>query len=226
MSDMKKSLVKKLSEVMKQVKYIEKKGYNKFHKYKYATESDVAEKVREVLAEQNVLMMPSLINHTSRNHTTAAGKTEYIVTVDMEFHFYDGDSGEQLTFRMSGEGQDSGDKAMYKAVTGAQKYALMKVFMIPTGDDPEADDTVDERNDNSSSNQNQNSQPTNAVLASEKQLNFINKLLKDVSKAKSISEAEAYKILKNHMKKDMEWFTAEDASEAIQLLSNSLKKGA
>jgi hypothetical protein len=145
--DNKISLVKKLSEVMKQVKYIEKKGFNKFHGYKYATESDVAEKVREVLAEQNVMLIPNLVKHSMREHTNAKGKTEYIVAVDMEFKFYDGDSGEELTFHMSGEGQDAGDKGIYKAITGAQKYALMKVFMIPTGDDPEADNSVDERNE-------------------------------------------------------------------------------
>ena len=42
--------------------------------------------------------------------------------------------------------EDAGDKGIYKAIAGAQKYALMKVFMIPTGDDPEADEGVDERN--------------------------------------------------------------------------------
>jgi hypothetical protein len=47
---------------------------------------------------------------------------------------------------MIGEGQDAGDKGPYKAMTGAQKYALMKTFMIPTGDDPEADEDVDKRN--------------------------------------------------------------------------------
>ena len=41
------NLVSKLAEVMKQVKYIQKTGYNSFHKYKYATESDVTEAVRE-----------------------------------------------------------------------------------------------------------------------------------------------------------------------------------
>ncbi|MFT8319303.1 MAG: ERF family protein [Bacillus sp. (in: firmicutes)] len=225
MSETNKSLVKKLSEVMRQVKYIEKKGFNKFHKYKYATESDVAEKVREVLADQNVMMVPNLLNHTTREHTTAAGKTEYIVSVDMEFNFYDGDSGEHIAFRMSGDGQDAGDKAIYKAITGAQKYALMKVFMIPTGDDPEADSGTDDKNESPNSNNNQ-SPSKNAPMASDKQLNFVNKLLKDVSTAKNITEDEAYKTLKKHMKKDMEWFTADDASDAIQLLSNSLKKGA
>ena len=151
---------------MKQVKYIEKKGFNKFHGYKYATESDVAEKVREVLAEQNVMMIPNLLQHTMREHVNAKGKTEYIVAVDMEFKFYDGDSGEEITFRMSGEGQDAGDKGIYKAITGAQKYALMKVFMIPTGDDPEADNGVDERNEAPTNNAPTGKQTGEAILLS------------------------------------------------------------
>ncbi|MED1950474.1 ERF family protein [Brevibacillus centrosporus] len=141
-----RQLVKKLARVMQDVKYIQKKGYNSFHKYKYATEADVAEKVREILSEQNVIMIPNMTSHSVREHLTSKGNREYIVTVNMEFKFIDGDTGEELIFHMVGEGQDAGDKATYKAITGAQKYALMKAFMIPTGDDPEADEGVDERN--------------------------------------------------------------------------------
>lgn len=144
MSEMK--LVKKLVEVMKQVKYIQKTGFNDFHRYRYATEADVNEKVREVLADHNVVLIPNVKSHSVREHTNAKGKTEYIVTVGVEFTFYDGDSGETITFMTYGEGQDAGDKGTYKAITGAQKYALMKAFMIPTGDDPESDSGVDRRN--------------------------------------------------------------------------------
>ncbi|TPG86852.1 hypothetical protein EEL32_12120 [Brevibacillus laterosporus] len=146
MSEQQRSLIKKLAKVMQDVKYIQKRGYNKFHNYNYATEADVAEKVREILASQNVIMIPNMTSHSVREHVNAKGKTEYIATVQMEFKFYDGESGEELTFHMVGEGQDAGDKATYKAITGAQKYALMKAFMIPTGDDPEGDAGVDERN--------------------------------------------------------------------------------
>lgn len=141
------SLVTKLAKVMQEVKYIEKRGYNKFHKYKYATESDVSEKVREILAEQNVIMLPDVIEHTTRNHTNGKGNIEYISTVKIKFNFIDGDTGEELSIHSVGEGQDAGDKAVYKAITGATKYALMKAFMIPTGDDPEADQKTDESND-------------------------------------------------------------------------------
>src|SRR5699024_2079991 len=141
-----KKLVKKLAKVMDQVKYIEKKGYNKFHKYHYATESDVSEKVREVLAENDVIMLPDVVEHETREHINQRGNKEYIATVTVKFTIIDGETGEQLSIHGIGEGQDAGDKAVYKAITGATKYALMKTFMIPTGDDPEADSGVDERN--------------------------------------------------------------------------------
>jgi hypothetical protein len=144
------NLISKLAEVMKQVKYIQKTGYNSFHKYKYATESDVTEAVREQLAKLNVIMIPSVKSCTNRPHTTSKGNTEYIVTVEVDFTFYDGDSSETIVLTSFGEGQDSGDKGVYKAITGAVKYALMKAFMIPTGDDPEADSSVDERNQSKS----------------------------------------------------------------------------
>ncbi|TFJ92169.1 ERF family protein [Lentibacillus salicampi] len=141
-----KSLIKKLAHVMKQVQYIEKKGWNSFNKYKYATESDVQEKVREELADQNVIMLPDVVEHSTREHINRKNHTEYIATVKVKFTFFDGDSGETIEIHSAGEGQDAGDKAVYKAITGAQKYALMKAFMIPTGDDPEGDNGVDERN--------------------------------------------------------------------------------
>ena len=188
-----KTLVKKLAKVMQEVKYIQKTGYNTFHKYKYATEADVNEKVREELAKQNIIMLPSVLGHEMRTHTNRNGATEYITCVDMQFTFIDGDSGESFTINMSGEGQDAGDKGIYKAIAGAQKYALMKAFMIPTGDDPEADEGVDERNHDNKSTppqkpqqkiqpQPQNGKPAQAV--NDAQL----KRLYAISKAHNVPE--------------------------------------
>jgi hypothetical protein len=135
-----KNLAKKMVQVMDSIKYIQKRGLNKFHGYRYATEADVNEKVRDEMAKLNILMIPTLKTHSLRETTTRSGNTEYIMCVDMDFTFIDADSGESIVFSMSGEGQDTGDKAIYKAISGCQKYALMKTFMIPTGDDPENDD--------------------------------------------------------------------------------------
>jgi hypothetical protein len=47
------------------------------------------------------------------------------------------DSGEEIVAKVAGQGLDSGDKAPYKAMTGALKYALLQSFLLATGDDPE-----------------------------------------------------------------------------------------
>lgn len=41
---------------------------------------------------------------------------------------------------MPGYAEDKGDKAVYKAITGATKYAFWKCFGLSTGDDPETED--------------------------------------------------------------------------------------
>lgn len=141
-----KILIKKLAEVMAEIDRLPKSGFNTFHKYHYATEADVSEVVRNELAKRNVIMIPSVESCDYREHINRNNNVEYITTVKMEFTFIDGESGEQVKFTTYGEGQDAGDKGTYKAITGAQKYALMKLFMIPTYDDPEADTGTDERN--------------------------------------------------------------------------------
>jgi len=57
----------------------------------------------------------------------------------MQVTFVDTESGESFSCIFYGDGSDSNDKAIYKAITGAQKYALMKTFLVATGDDPEQD---------------------------------------------------------------------------------------
>jgi hypothetical protein len=138
-----KSLVNKLAEVMMAVKYIQKRGRNSHFGYNYATEADVSDAIREELAKRRVIMLPNVKAHSVREHTTSKGNMEYITTMDIEFTFIDGESGETLTFTMAGEGVDTADKGVYKGITGTQKYALMKAFMIPTGDDPELDEDED-----------------------------------------------------------------------------------
>jgi len=138
-------LVVKLCEVMETVTYIQKRGKNAFHGYKYATEADVSDAIRKELAKRNVFLLPSLESTEQREVRTKKGSAETVTKVRINYTFLDGDSDDKLQMVMEGEGQDPGDKGIYKAITGATKYALMKAFLIPTGDDPEADKGVDER---------------------------------------------------------------------------------
>jgi len=116
---------------------IPKNGWNDFHKYHYVREEDVVEAVRSALAEQNIALYVSSKIVEMREWQTPKGKPTLITNVQVEMTFADSDTGETFTITSAGSGDDSSDKGAPKAITGAVKYALMKTFLIATGDDPE-----------------------------------------------------------------------------------------
>jgi hypothetical protein len=134
-------LAAKIAKVMEAVGYVAKTGTNSAQGYKFVQASAVADKVREQLSKLNVSMTPTQIDVISEG-TTPSGK-QSLLTLRFTWTLTDGDSGETLSFQSVGTGADSGDKAAYKAATGALKYALLTGFLIPTGDDPEADVATD-----------------------------------------------------------------------------------
>lgn len=131
------SLYQKMAQVMNQVSRVPKQGYNSFHKYYYATESDLSENIRPILHDAGLAFFTQVLDQSREGEFSK---------VKMEFSLVDVDTGEKITSVFWGEGQDKGDKGLYKAYTGATKYFFMKTFLIPTGDDPEGDTKVDERN--------------------------------------------------------------------------------
>lgn len=153
--DGKRSLVKKLATVLGKVGRVAKTGRNKFHGYDYATEADIVDSVREHMAAESLMMVPHVVGENWGELERSKGQKERLVTLTVRFTIYDGDSGEQIWFEVKGEGQDPADKATYKAMTGAVKYALLKLFLIPTGDDPEQDQPQQKGN---GQHQGQNSQ--------------------------------------------------------------------
>lgn len=117
---------------------LEKKGKNDFDHYKYFTEAQYKDVANKLLSNNQLdikVTEEEYIEYTVENSKTPIGrivKMRFTLT-DMETGFY-----EESIIR--GEGLDRGDKAGYKAYTGAIKYYLANTFLIPTGDDVEKDD--------------------------------------------------------------------------------------
>lgn len=134
-----KLIAAKLTKIMQACSYVQKTGYNDFHKYKYATAAAVLEKANESMVENGVasIVRPEIIEF--RDVTTAKGATEHLATVKTTVTLIDCESGETIDLIGIGSGQDSSDKAIMKAQTAALKYAWMMSLNISTGDDPEAD---------------------------------------------------------------------------------------
>lgn len=132
-------LATKIARIMGELARVPKNGRNAFHNYDYVTESDLVDELRHRLAAHGVAILPSVVDHVV-TATTERGKSSSLATVTLELTFVDGESGDLMVTRWIGQGMDQGDKAYYKAYTGAFKYGLMKTFLISTGDDPEQDE--------------------------------------------------------------------------------------
>jgi len=140
------SLAAKLVAIMDEVGPIEKTGWNSFHRYKYLKEEDIINAVRPLLTKHGVAIIPNVLEEHVSDRTTAKGATELLCRLKVEFTFVDIESQQQISVVTSGHGADAGDKAAYKAMTGALKYALRQVFMISEGgEDAEADEVGDAR---------------------------------------------------------------------------------
>jgi hypothetical protein len=128
------NLREKFAEVRRRLGYVQKRGHNERHHYSYVTAADLAGAVGDILAELGVVVIPQL---QSISTEPPRSSSERITRIVMNYRFVDARSGEELTVRVAGEGADPGDKAPYKAMTGALKYALLQSFLLATGDDPE-----------------------------------------------------------------------------------------
>lgn len=133
-----KNLIKKLAEIQKGVDRIPKRGKNLKQNYTYALASDIIDAARVLLSAQNVILSSTVKSHTIREQKTQSGEIN-ITTMEMEFCFMDGDSGETLRFTLPSEAMDSGDKGIAKCLTMGLKTALLTGLMIPTGEDPDAE---------------------------------------------------------------------------------------
>ena len=142
------SLLQKLVEVRRRIGDVQKRGHNERSNYSYVTAADIAGPVGDILAELGVVVIPSL---EEISYEPASGRREATPMARViAYTFSDVDSGEEVVATAAGQGLDAGDKAPYKAMTGALKYALLQTFLLATGDDPE-DERVDARFNKSSS---------------------------------------------------------------------------
>lgn len=123
------SLYEAIIEVMKEVGYVQKEGKVSFGKtnYKYAGEADLISALRPAMVKHGVMMFCSGVDEIK--------VVDSRVLARYRFTFQKGE--ESFNVYALGEGADSGDKASYKAATGALKYALRQTFIIETGDDPD-----------------------------------------------------------------------------------------
>lgn len=129
---------KKKAKATTEMKRIPKNGWNDFHKYYYARESDVKEQVGPILYENHLSISDDLLERKETEVDTKSGKATK-TEVKMEFTITDTETGYFEIYTLEGVAIDNGDKGIYKAYSNTIKYFLFNEFLIPTGDDVEND---------------------------------------------------------------------------------------
>lgn len=211
------NIYQKLVEIRKSIDVFTKdtEGYG----YKYVSGSQVLHKIKAKMDELGVLLIPHINDqsHKTFDYTVwdkqakqEKSKTDFIVFGSMTYTWVNAENPDdriEIPFQYMGQ-QDDISKAFGSALTYSERYFLLKFFGVPTDeDDPDAKDTTGK-------------QQRTEKLASDKQLNFIDSLLNKKASDKYPKQA-LYDRLKEQLgvTKDMEDWTAEEASRAISILT-------
>lgn len=125
-----RNLYQKIHQVMQDVEYLSKDDKVEFGntKYKAISEEKVTSTLRASLIKNGLVIIP---------FEQEASKTGNISFVNTKYKIIDIESGQFEVLASSGEGADTQDKGVGKAMTYAYKYMLLRTFAIPTGEDPD-----------------------------------------------------------------------------------------
>lgn len=142
------NLVKAIIEVMKDVKSIDKNmsvGSGNYG-YKGVADKDVKQTIGQAMQKHGLCIIPiGIENSLQIDRWEDGGKQKQSVMAEVRTKYLLlHTSGESIEFAGYGHGVDSQDKAAGKATTYALKYALLYLFMVPTG---QIDDTDNEHSE-------------------------------------------------------------------------------
>lgn len=109
-------------------------GHNDYDNYTYFSEAQYKLLFTEFLPQYGLELTSStrlleMFEGSSKQSNGRLARMVFVLT-DTETGFYE-------EAEITGEGMDKGDKAGYKAYTGALKYYLADTFLVATGDDAE-----------------------------------------------------------------------------------------
>ena len=165
-------IAQKILNVMTQIGPIIKDKTNEEKGFDYASIANIIMKAREAMIEEKVIIIPYNLRQLVQKGND--------ITIDMVYRFYDAEPDKDgkcdyIDINVPGEGCDKEGWAVYKALSGAYKYAITQTFAIPTIDDAEKD-KFSNNNDggNVENNEDNSNNIVNEITLNEK--NIENKL--------------------------------------------------
>lgn len=189
------NIYQRLLKITEELKTVEKNlsvQVTKNNSYKAVGERDVLDAVKPLEAKYGVysyaydrkIIDNGELTSTRKDFQTGEVKElkQLYMRLEVVYRFVNVDNPEEFVeIKTYGDGIDSGDKAAGKAMTYADKYALLKAYKISTGEDPDQ-----EPSDELKSYKDEK--------ASQKQLAMISKYYKDDSLQKLLSTNNIAKL--------------------------------
>jgi hypothetical protein len=122
--------------IIQDIGAVEKDQVNSHQKYKFRGIDQAMAALQPLLVKHNVVLAPTYSEFT--NLPLEKGS---FVSVKLSLRLISTQDGSGMLVETYGTGTDFGDKALYKAMSGAFKYAVFQTFCIPTEEakDPEVD---------------------------------------------------------------------------------------
>ena len=126
----------KLRAALNQRGVLKREGQNIYDKYSYFSEAQYKQLFTELFSQHGLELHFTEVDYATFEgpEKQANGRMPKLC-----FSLIDCETGYSEETIITGEGIDKGDKAGYKAYTGALKYYLANTFLVATGDDPEKD---------------------------------------------------------------------------------------
>lgn len=134
----KMNLYERLSAITNEIPVVEKNldVVTGIRSYKAVSERDILDAVKEMEEKYRIYSYPH--ERTLETLSIPEGKSGTWIRVTVIYRFINIDNPQEfIDIKSYGDGIDSMDKAPGKAMTYADKYALMKAYKISTGDDPD-----------------------------------------------------------------------------------------
>jgi hypothetical protein len=207
-----KEIAVALCKFQAEVKNPSNNATNPMYKSKYSTLDNVINTVKPVLSKFGLSYIQSPSTSEDGLHM---GTTTLLMHESGEW--IESDPVVLPAYKLGKDGVKIYDaQAAGIAITYGRRYSLSSLLGVSSEDDDDANGIVHESG----------RQQTKPVMATKKQMGLVHKLVNDIADVKGIAKDEAYKILQNYMKKDLDWYTETDASTAIQMLNKSLQQGA
>lgn len=137
------TLYRKLLEAAREMQPQPKTGVNPEEGYAYVEAGPIIAAARKALLERGVLIIPRINSARTEIPPETSKRYSRSTYLELEYTVLDTETGEYFTIPWASQGVDSTDKGTSKALTAGLKYVLIGLLLIPIGEDPEADASVD-----------------------------------------------------------------------------------